>query len=53
MAAQSLHDWILVDGRCDTISVGAYLSWLKINPDLLPDAEILCVLSIRLVARWI
>ncbi len=53
MAAQSLHDWVLVDGRCDNYFSRSVPPVLKINPVLLPDAEILCVLSIRLVARWI
>ncbi|WP_434530103.1 hypothetical protein ACODNH_02305 (plasmid) [Haloarcula sp. NS06] len=44
MTAQSLRDRILVGGGVTTISVGAYLPWLKINPDLSPDAEIPTIL---------
>lgn len=44
MTVQSLRDRILVGGGVTTISGGAYLPWLKINPGLPPDAEIPTIL---------
>ena len=40
MTSPSLRGRILIGGGILTVSVGTYLPWLKINPNLPPDAEI-------------
>lgn len=40
MTIESLRDKILISVGVIAVSAGAYLPWLKINPNLPPDAEI-------------
>lgn len=40
MTVESLRDRVLVGAGVIAVSVGAFLPWLKINPNLPPDAEI-------------
>ncbi|WP_227354063.1 hypothetical protein [Haladaptatus salinisoli] len=44
MTAESRRGRILVGGGAIAVSVGTYLSWLRTNPNLPPDAEIPTIL---------
>ena len=52
MSADPLRDKILVGTGVIAVSVGASLPWLKINPNLPPDAEIPAVYYSRMTTGF-